>query len=86
MWHKQFYSIPYLPYKAFSGISHLPGAILLETQLPDTENRYSYLACEPQAVFEADVIDTSFGTFNRFLETYLPTHFIAGYNGNHLQS
>ena len=81
MWHKQSYSIPYLPYKAFSGISHLPGAILLETQLPDTENRYSYLACEPQAVFEADIIDTSFWTFNRFLETYLPTHFIAGYIG-----
>jgi len=67
----------------FPVVSQLPGTILLETQRPSFQERYSYLAWEPVAVFKADVKETNSESLFSFLNQHA-SKFIVGYLGYEL--
>lgn len=78
---KQTVHIPLLPHEVFSALYHLPGAVLLETQKSSFDDRYSFVAWEPEKLFSGNINEGAKEDFFTFVNSYSEDYFLAGYIG-----
>jgi len=69
------------PCRVFSALCDERGAIFLETQKPSFSERYSFIAWNPETIFEGDVTDLNKRDFFDFIFSYSRNYFVAGYIG-----
>jgi para-aminobenzoate synthetase component 1 len=69
------------PCQVFSALYHEPGAIFLESQRPSFTDRYSYIAWNPEKVFEGHIAELNKDEFFAFISSYSRDYFVAGYIG-----
>jgi para-aminobenzoate synthetase component 1 len=69
------------PCQVFSALYHEPGAIFLESQRPSFTDRYSYIAWNPEKVFEGSIAELNKDEFFSFISSCSRDYFVAGYIG-----
>lgn len=69
------------PCEVFSALYQKPGAIFLESQKPSFAERYSFIAWNPEKVFEGRITELNKEDFFSFIASYTRNYFIAGYIG-----
>jgi len=69
------------PHEVFSALYQEPGAIFLESQRPSFAERYSFIAWNPEKVFEGRITELNKEDFFSFIGSHTRDYFIAGYIG-----
>jgi para-aminobenzoate synthetase component 1 len=69
------------PCEIFSALYQEPGAIFLESQRPSFSERYSFVAWNPEKVFQGQITELKREDFFRFISAHSKGYFIAGYIG-----
>jgi para-aminobenzoate synthetase component 1 len=69
------------PCEVFSALYQERGAIFLESQKPSFAERYSFIAWNPEKIFEGYITDLSKEDFFGFIAAHSNDYFLAGYIG-----
>ena len=69
------------PCQVFSALCLEPGAIFLESQKPSFSDRYSFIAWNPEKVFQGDIPGLNRQDLFTFISSWSRDHFVAGYIG-----
>jgi para-aminobenzoate synthetase component 1 len=69
------------PCEVFSALYQEPGAIFLESQKPSFSERYSFIAWNPEKIFEGPITELSREDFFGFISAHSNDYFLAGYIG-----
>jgi para-aminobenzoate synthetase component 1 len=69
------------PREVFSALYHEPGAIFLESQRPSFTDRYSYIAWNPEKIFQGHIPNLNKRDFFSFITSHSQDYFVAGYIG-----
>ena len=78
---KHTLNIAMMPHELFCAFCHIPGAVLLETQKASSGGGYSFIAWEPEKVFESDIRKERRKSFFDFIDCCSKEYFLAGYIG-----
>lgn len=78
---KRSLHIAMTPSQVFGAFCHIPGAIFLETQKTSSGERYSFIAWEPEKIFECNICEEQKHDFFNFIDYYSRDYFLAGYIG-----
>lgn len=69
------------PCQVFGALYQEPGAIFLESQRPSFSERYSYIAWNPEKIFQGDITNLNRKDFFSFISSHIRDYFVAGYIG-----